>query len=381
MQALRRVCDHYSLKEVLIRKINNALATAFINIANGMEFNKAIDDAVEFITARSPITKEELTGLIFPSNLYDPNGSMGSEITPLELMCNKKALDVNLTIKYSEGDSLHLTLSCDKFSELMKKSTSDNIIALIERYSFLCPTSGFFWSIHPDVYALFETPGVGEPLEIIEAFSSPFNNNLEKYCSLFQEDQLFGSQGNFFTEIRTRGSETEPETSFRRWIINPPYTNYVIDRMFEAISMRMNRYPEDEYYFLLPWWPQLQIISKIESRGVGYRLTSGRYRIYDHLKKETFSPCVDMYIGVLKSYAISNSLLLDRVMKAMTACGDINPAASPRRLDFDGINEEEKREILSVRPGKYEPVHRRQRREALIKYLEDRGDSSGELIE
>lgn len=322
--SLEDACVHDKCSPDITRKLTNALVTSFINMENGLPFEKAIDSAVSFISTRSQsnFNKSYLHQMFkFPDWV---KGIKPEDVSfPIELVYVKNRPNMNntakLVVKYSDWDEVDVVIPTEKVEKFLRENSSDEIAELIGRYNFLCPTSGYFWSIHPEVYKMFEVedcPDTANPLiEVIEGFSSPYNNNLAKYCSLYSEDEAFGSVGNFFGQIRDRGEQGE--SGYRRWIINPPYTNYVIDRMYEAISVRMGRFPNDEFYFMLPWWPQLRLITNIKTRGIGHHFACKSYRIFDHLEGTEISPRVDMFVGFIKSYPVTSSPILEKLIRIM----------------------------------------------------------------
>jgi hypothetical protein len=148
-----------------------------------------------------------------------------------------------------------------------------------------------------------------EACEVIEAFASPFNNNLDLYCSLYPEDSEFGSIGDFFTVISTRGvGEGIVSTCRRRWVINPPFTNTIFVQVCDAISKRMNMAPEDEYYFLMPEWPSSALYALIREHGTMTKLVGGTYLIYDHINGTYISPFVDMIFGTIRGRVSLNDV-------------------------------------------------------------------------
>lgn len=216
-----------------------------------------------------------------------------------------------------EDETIQITLPKQKAKELLKFD-ENTLISLIERYDFLRPTSGFFWSIHPRVYEfLSSTPNKegNYPIEVIEGFASPYNNNLPRYCSVYASDKCFGSMGNFFDVIETAGDQNE--TGYRRWIVNPPYTSFVIERTRIAIENRLNSFPDDEFYFLLPAWfsPTLQLIETITLRGMGLVLKEGDHQIYDHISGTSLTPPISLFVGYLGSVLTKENPVFDQMVE------------------------------------------------------------------
>jgi len=74
----------------------------------------------------------------------------------------------------------------------------------------------------------------------IEVFASPFNHTLKKYCSMFEEDKIFGSMGPYevFFEKLLKGDE-KFETPINL-CVSPPsgYTiqKYTVDKLLQILD-------------------------------------------------------------------------------------------------------------------------------------------------
>ena len=148
-----------------------------------MDLNKAVDEAVEFIKSRAPnLPKKEIYDL-FVCGEENTFVTLKPELTRYE----KNRLNLSPEIK--------LTKKKENWFHTFEKG---DVKKLIERYNFIIPSSSFFWSIHPIVFDFLKE---NNP---IEGFASPFNFNSDLWCSIFEEDKIFGSLGDFFHVIVSR---------------------------------------------------------------------------------------------------------------------------------------------------------------------------------
>jgi hypothetical protein len=105
---------------------------------------------------------------------------------------------------------------------------NENVICLIYRYTTLWEYEEFLSK--ENLKILHEELGCN-----LECFSSPLYRTLEKYCSMFEDDKIFGSIGNFFTASFTSDSDTGISAE-----VNPPYIDQVIDRTLDRIFNLIN---------------------------------------------------------------------------------------------------------------------------------------------
>lgn len=206
-----------------------------------------------------------------------------------------------LRVQIDKETSIGIELPLERYEEILSYELPDNkMIHFIERYSFIMPELGFFWSIHPDGYEIIRTKHNKNTARIIEGFASPLNHNLDEWCSVYQLDTELGSLGTFQDVIK---NTVTPKDKSIRWTVNPAYTELLIDISHRAIMDRMERYPEDEFFLLLPGWPDPPIIEWIIKNGECWYLEGTTYRVYDHIADETVKvPAgVNMFIGYVRS--------------------------------------------------------------------------------
>ena len=100
------------------------------------------------------------------------------------------------------------------------ENRSDAVIGLVLRYKCM---GGFNNNFHGSVPAAW-----AEALDgYVECFASPFNHKLDKYHSMFDEDKVFGSEGNFFSMLAQNGGILPPG----QYQMNPPWMNAAYEQI------------------------------------------------------------------------------------------------------------------------------------------------------
>jgi hypothetical protein len=263
------------------KHLRNSINIMTIEVLNGFLFTVVVEDTLSWLNKKTTIDIKYLRSLLLrPPQSY-------TLIKSLSVTDNDTDGVTIFSLAYTEIDTMKVVVREDKGAEL-KLHSYNELVALIERYYILQPDGGFFWSGPPDLYKFLALKQDGL-IETVEGFGSPFNHNyLDAYCSLYPDDRSFGSIGNFFHQIVHRGNENDK--GYRRWIINPPFTYKIIGMVYEAITLRMNYYPNDEYYFILPSWAPVKFLTMLETRGSVINLSSGTYKMYNHITNEYFYP-------------------------------------------------------------------------------------------
>jgi hypothetical protein len=110
-----------------------------------------------------------------------------------------------------------------------------------------------------------------------EGFASPLNYACEnKYCSLYKEDRLFGSIGNFF-DICLYDADAE-----RNWMINPPFIEVILDKTANKILKEVTYAEENKIQLriicIFPTWEDMQAYDRLNN--------SPRLRHKEILKKK-----------------------------------------------------------------------------------------------
>jgi hypothetical protein len=86
--------------------------------------------------------------------------------------------------------------------------------------------------------------------QCVECFASPFNHKFTTYFSIFEEDRVFGSQGNFFKTIKEHHGTLPPNV--QRFEMNPPWINAVYERLVEIVDYALSTRPDLEIIVLAP---------------------------------------------------------------------------------------------------------------------------------
>lgn len=128
------------------------------------------------------------------------------------------------------------------------------LLRLCLRYSFLDPTSAYFWSLPQDMYTMASR---STSLDSIECFASPFDYSHSHFCSLYAEDVDIEYRnarcvGNFFDVI---------DNMTRRKIVkmllcNPPFSRSVVHRTINVLRLYLATVGDAEIIGILPSIPE-----------------------------------------------------------------------------------------------------------------------------
>lgn len=326
----RKVKDREA--EKFKRSVKNLFQGILIDMLNGGDPKIGTAMIVRIIAARLNVKPIEVQRCLAFNNKYRPSPNFKKVFSTTE---------TSIKVEYAEDKFTEIILPPAKLNELLALSLDEGeMIHFTERYAFMMPDLGFFWSIHPDAYQIVNTLPIDHPAsinthKIIEGFASPLNYNLPNWCSVYQRDKLFGSMGTFQEVIR---DEVTPPNKSIRWIVNPAYTEFIIDVAHREIIKRMEAYPEDEFLLLLPGWPHLPIVEWLVKTGECWYMEGGAYRVYDHVADEDVN--VPVGVNMLIGYVRSNKAVVptvpfvNEVVDASTLAG-ANP--KPRIITIDDI--------------------------------------------
>lgn len=141
------------------------------------------------------------------------------------------------------------------YSRLMTSADNDRqlLTRFFLRYHLMGPLDGMFWSMDKRLYQLMSNT----ELPTLEGFASPLNWNLPNYCSAFKEDITLGSKGNFFDYIDILNAPA-------RIIINPPYTELIMETCIERSLQYLKRVRGGEIIMMLPHWSDMTGIKKLK---------------------------------------------------------------------------------------------------------------------
>lgn len=140
----------------------------------------------------------------------------------------------------------HVKKSLQRFARTFPHSR-EILIGLVLRY--LC-VGGLDDNLHASITRT-GAEAMGE--HCVECFASPFNHKFPTYFSMFEEDQILGSQGNFFEAVARNGNKLP--TEFQRFEMNPPWINTVYERLVEIVDASLASGRTDlEIVVLAPQW-------------------------------------------------------------------------------------------------------------------------------
>lgn len=138
--------------------------------------------------------------------------------------------DVNTTL--SENNKVVLKKLQDKLTKntLVALGEADDtitnqMISLVLRYQCL---DAFENNFHASIPKEWKT----EFNDFTECFASPLNNKLDNYFSMFEEDKIFGSRGNFFTFL-SKNNNSLPDGKYE---MNPPWMNPMYEFLQNVIK-------------------------------------------------------------------------------------------------------------------------------------------------
>jgi hypothetical protein len=281
---MKKLLTQYKIDPKMQNKCLNTFSNLFINFLNGISLDDCIGEAISFIARQTKISKNIL-GFIF---------------------CQTKVSTTN-TINQKNINKITLQRLYNSLND--KNNNQQKIHDLIIRYSiFDFVSHGNFWGYPPFIYQnlLYNYAKINH-FVLIEGFASPFNHNLNLYCSLFPEDVSdFNAMGPIFDILLTYNN-----SSSVLWILNPPYTYCIMNLLLDAVQQRQKLYPNDQFLFLLPDWKFTQLYQYILKYGFIKELLSNHYFLYDYANnKELQKLSMNMSLGYLGTNATANLLFM-----------------------------------------------------------------------
>jgi len=85
----------------------------------------------------------------------------------------------------------------------------------------------------------------------VECFASPFNHKFEKYYSIYEQDRVFGSLGNFFSMVEQNNGILPLCAKYE---INPPWNNQMYEKVQEILSKTFRQGTPVEAIVAGPSW-------------------------------------------------------------------------------------------------------------------------------
>jgi len=151
-----------------------------------------------------------------------------------------------LTYPLLSEEVLTQKISPARQKRLILLAGKEAFVDLLLRYYVLFFSEGLLLSIPPKIYQVIVESA---DIACLECFASPLNNNcfgyFQEYCSLFDEDTVFGALPSFTKYIDTVNFPV-------RLIINPPYTCRSIEMCVDKLVSYMNRVRGGEFIMFLP---------------------------------------------------------------------------------------------------------------------------------
>lgn len=98
--------------------------------------------------------------------------------------------------------------------------------------------------------------------DYVECFASPFNHKFKRYYSIYEQDRVFGSLGNFFAMVE-QNNGTLPLCS--KYEINPPWNNQMYERVQEILSQTLCNKSPVEAIVVGPSWTKTSWIPGLTS--------------------------------------------------------------------------------------------------------------------
>jgi hypothetical protein len=155
------------------------------------------------------------------------------------------------------------------------------IIGLILRYRCI---GGFDSNQHGSIARAW---GADEFFQgFTECFASPLNHLFKSYFSVFEEDEVFGSHGNFWSG---RGDHTEDDLS-GDFEMNPPFEEAILDRSADMVC-RTFRNPEcaSRLVMFTPNWKDSPFFWKLNALTQALKPTQHALQVEHRLQYEHVS--------------------------------------------------------------------------------------------
>lgn len=279
-------------KNKMVNFINNAVSVMNVNLANGQDRELSLNITTSFLFKRLNMKEKDIIEALEFSDVMNDNTKQK----------NKRKIGT-VTVKHK---GCNIKFKSEVFEKLTEKMGITKFLLLCERYQKLIPEGGLFWSIIPDACEYIRS--ISEDKTIIEAFASPFNHNFDNYCSLFLEDIEYGAMGDFFINIKDYISDDAGTI----WYVNPPYTQFLILKMMVAVKLRRELYPNDEFYFMLPYWegePELKELMD----DVSFTIEAECCSLYNHLTSTEFNPNVKLFLGYMGNNTVEGKTIVDNI--------------------------------------------------------------------
>jgi len=194
---------------------------------------------------------------------------------------------------YSGYELINMDRLCDYIptrmkNRLMEQADENSFKNLVARYHLLGTSNGLFLSIDKDVYVFLKR---SSKFPLLECYASPFNHNLDEYCSVYNQDDIYGSLGRFEEYIDKLYKPV-------RLCLNPPYIDSIIDIAINKTLAYMKRC-RGEFIAMLPYTttPSEAMQSLFQYKNTYSILMEGEtYTLHNFLLERDITAPMKLYI-------------------------------------------------------------------------------------
>jgi hypothetical protein len=147
-----------------------------------------------------------------------------------------------------------------------------NMIGLVLRYMCI---GGFTDCVHANIAVTIQPKWPQVFDGFVECFASPFNHVLPAYHSMFEEDKLFGSRGNFFEMLSSNGGKLPPGN----YQMDPPPIIEFLETVAASVQVSLTNRPT--IIMMISEWKRTRHESVLNSilRTVDYQAYSIKNRL------------------------------------------------------------------------------------------------------
>jgi hypothetical protein len=249
--------------------IHKVISAFFLKIFNNEDIIKSKEKLLSDI-------KEKKLKLLYNINL---NKKINIEKIKYNVIKHeeKKEYTINFDIKYnnSENVTVYKLIPEYIYNKIHNVNNENKEKYLFLFYIIVGFDTGQFWGLHPYIYNFINNNFTN----CIECFASPFNNNIENYCSLlYPIDKYYGSKGDFF--------ENFLKVNYNVYVINPPFIDTIILKVFDMIEEKL-KYNRIQIFLYIPQWDDIFIpwYNKISNKynTVLCKLNKNDSIVYDYI--------------------------------------------------------------------------------------------------
>jgi len=193
-------------------------------------------------------------------------------------------------------------------TNLPNTSSKDHeIIGLILRYRCV---GGFESNLHGSVTAEWASKFQG----YTECFASPLNHKFEAFHSVFEEDRVFGGQGDFFKMV----NENDGVLPSGNYEINPPFHSALLDQVAAIVDRSFKRNVANlKIVMVVPVWSDTIFIPLLDNvcKSLGDRgyVCNERYS-YNHTNGRPLSANTNFYFLASNDIPVDDFFNLSQIV-------------------------------------------------------------------